>query len=212
VADGIHEWGDGLMGFAADVRRGRPPAAPDDAAVAAAERAIIAASLVPRLAGLASVCEAWRGLTGSHASPVVVVTTSAAGLVAVEGLVTTGPEIAAVAGAGLVAVTELEYRLWGIRHPDVGHRLHVNLWSWVKTRVPLQRWPEFAAHPLGPGESYWLHREGLAGAGALDRRASHLWKWNGRQPALLKAFVAERGVETLAAARSPGEDEAARDP
>ena len=56
---------------------------------------------------------------------------------------------------------------------------------------------EFARHPLSPGESYWLHRTGLVGAGPLDRRDCHLWKWNGRHAALLEGFVTERAVAGL---------------
>jgi hypothetical protein len=78
----------------------------------------------------------------------------------------------------------------------------VNAWSWVKTSVPRQRWPEFAAFPLPDGDAYWIHREGLAGAAGLDRRASHLWRWNGRQAALLKAFITETAAPRLGDARS----------
>ena len=76
--------------------------------------------------------------------------------------------IEALARDRVEAVTELEYRLWCIRSPDDGFIRHVNLWNWIKTSVPTQRHAEFAASPLGPGECYWLHREGCAGAAALE--------------------------------------------
>lgn len=194
VADAAREWLSGLIAFAAAHRQRRPTRPAVDAAVAHAERAILGASLAGRLAELDAARSARRRLGGPAAEPVVVVTTSPVGIEAVTGLLATEPAFAAVAGDRLAPVTELEYRLWCIRNPDPDHALHLNVWSWLKTQVPQRRWLEFAALPLGDGETYWLHREGLAGAGPLDRRASHLWKWDGRHAALLKAFVVERGV------------------
>ena len=193
MIDETRAWLEGLVWFVAANRERKPVAEADDPDASAAERGIVAASLATRFAELESVREAWRLRTGTPADPVIVVTTSAAGMDAVTGLAA-DPFLAAIMGDRLVAVSELEYRLWCIRNPDDDHQRHLNLWSWVKTRVPRQRWAEFAAFPLAEGETYWLHREGLAGAGPLDRRACHLWKWNGRHAALLRAFVAERGV------------------
>jgi len=100
----------------------------------------------------------------------------------------------------LAIVSELAYRLWSSQHPDPDHRLHVNLWSWVKTHVPPQRDAEFAAYPLRPGERYWLHRAGLAGAGTADHRVCHLWKFDGTRPTLLAAAITERTAGRLGAA------------
>lgn len=189
------EWLEDLRGFVAEHRQRRPLATrPQPPAAWNAERSILASSLTTSLGELEQVRAARQGLAGLDPDPVIVVTTSAAGIEATRNLLSTVPELAAVAGDRVEPVTELEYRLWCIRHPDDTHRLHVNLWSWVKTRVPEQRHAEFAGHPLGEGECYWLHRTGLAGGGQLDRRACHLWKWNGRHAALLRAFVTERGV------------------
>ena len=63
------------------------------------------------------------------------------------------------------------------------------------------RQAEFAGYPLGPGEAYWLHRTGTAGTGAADRRDCHLWRWTGRQAALLQAFIREGGVSHFAPAQ-----------
>jgi hypothetical protein len=189
------EWLEGLRSFVAEHRQRKPLATRDSGDAAwHAERSILGASLVARLAEIEQIRTARRSLPGVDPDPALVVTTSAVGIEAVQSLRGSSAELAALAGDALEPVTELEYRLWCIRHPDEGHRMHVNLWSWVKTRVPEQRHGEFARHPLAAGEHYWLHREGLAGAGSLDRRACHLWKWNGRHAALLEAFVAERGV------------------
>jgi hypothetical protein len=129
--------------------------------------------------------------------PALVLTTSPAGIAAVTDLLTPAGDLSTILGDRVIAVTEREYRLWCIRRPDEGYRQHVNLWNWVKTRVPPQRWAEFAPHALAEGEAFWLHREGVAGAGGLDRRGCRLWKWNGRHVTLLEAFVSERGVSGL---------------
>jgi hypothetical protein len=123
-----------------------------------------------------------------------VLTTSPAGILVAEALLRRPDLPAAGIAAGVACVTEREYRRHCIRRPDEHHRLHVNVWSWIKTRVPRRREAEFARHPLAAGECYWLHRTGIAGAGTADCRDCHLWKWNGRHPALLEAFVRESGV------------------
>jgi len=195
-------WLDGLMEFAADHRLRTPPAlaAPDPAAWSA-ERSIIGASLAARLAELEAMRSGRRGTPDVDDDPAIVVTTSPPGIAAVDALLAAGSPLAILAGGRVVPVTELEYRLWCIRSPDPEHRHHVNVWSWVKTSVPRQRWPEFAAFPLQDGDAYWIHREGVAGAGELDRRASHLWRWDGRHAALLRAFVVERAAPRLGDAR-----------
>lgn len=193
-------WFHGLQRFVADRRLTEPLPQPLAAAQEAAERSIIASSLVATLAEAEAVREARRATDRATAAAATVVTTSPVGIVAAEELVASTPALAALVGERFVAVTELEYRLWCIRSPDDAFLYHVNVWNWIKTRVPQQRQSEFADFPLGDGEVYWLHREGRAGASGLDRRACHLWKWNGRHAALLKATVTERGVGSLGAA------------
>lgn len=190
-------WLEGLRRFAAARRAAEPPRSPGPAAQAAAERSIIGAALATSLAELDAVRAVRRSLPAADPFPAIVLTTSAVGIAAAEEMLASTPELAALADGRLVAVTELEYRLWCMRSPDEPFSHHVNLWNWVKTAVPRQRWGEFAAHPLAAGEAYWLHRTGRAGAGPLDARACHLWKWNGRQAVLLEPFVPERGVGPL---------------
>lgn len=195
-------WFDGLVTSAADQRLQTPRAlASADPAAWSAERSIIGASLVARLGELDTMRGERRGTPGADDDPVIVVTTSAPGIAAVDALLTDGSPLAILAAGRVVPVTELEYRLWCIRSPDPEHRHHVNVWSWVKTSVPRQRWPEFAAFPLRDGDAYWIHREGVAGAGGLDRRASHLWRWDGRHASLVKAFLVERAAPRLGDAR-----------
>lgn len=198
-------WLEGLREFAADHRLRRPLTEPASAAERAAERMILAAHLATAFTGWDQVQAARQAAHQSHdlgaadgdPLPAVTITTSALGIAVVAEQLATGSLPARALAARAVAVTELEYRLWCIRHPDDGYRRHVNLWSWVKTTVPRQRHGEFARHPLGEGESYWLHRAGVAGAGGADRRDCHLWKWNGHHASLLEAFVSERGVSEL---------------
>lgn len=191
-------WLDGLRGFAAEHRRTKPPRISADAAEHAAERAILAAHLVSWLDDLSADMASRQAAGGDRdPDPAIVLTTTAAGIEAAETLAAGGHPLAVAIEPKLAAVTELEYRLWCIRAPDDTHRFHVNHWNWIKTRVPPQREGEFARHPLGPGERYWLHRTGTAGAAAADRRDCHLWKWNGRHASLLEARVREAAVSHL---------------
>jgi hypothetical protein len=191
-------WLAGLRDFATEHRLRQPLAESTGAAARAAERMILAANLATALAGWETVLAVRRaGEPEIDPAPAVVITTSPGGIAVAAEQLATGSLPARSLAAHAVAVTELEYRLWCIRHPDDGHRLHVNLWNWIKTSVPPQRHAEFARHPLREGEAYWLHRAGIAGAGSADRRDCHLWKWNGRHASLLEAFVTERGVSEL---------------
>lgn len=191
-------WLEGLREFAAVQRRTKPLAMPDDTAERAAERAILAAHFVSWFDDLTELRAARAALDGDHdQDPAVVLTTSAVGIVAATELCGTGHPLAGALEPPVAAVTELEYRLWCMRMPDEGHRLHLNHWNWLKTRVPRERWREFSRHPLGPGERYWLHRTGTSGAGSADRRDCHLWKWTGRHACLLEARVREAAVSHL---------------
>lgn len=199
-------WLDGLREFAAAQRERRPLAtvAADNPAQHA-ERAILAAEVSMRLATVGDLLAA-RGMAArpegqrAEVDPAIVITTSPIGIAVVAELLGSQLHGLRPLARCVAAVTELEYRLWCIRQPDDAFRLHVNLWSWVKTNVPEQRWPEFSRYPLGHGEAYWLHRTGVSGAGTADARQCHLWKWNGRHAALLQAFIREQTVNHLDAA------------
>lgn len=192
-------WLDGLRDHAAglgpvDPRENRP------SAEIAAERALITATLSvwldTELSGLMTerAMEAARvgtgGLRSIDPEPAIVITTTRAGVAAALALLDREEHPMWRLRERFACVTELEYRRFCIRHPDDDHRLHVVHWSWMKTRVPPQWRPRFEPWPIGVDECYWLHRTGTAGAGE-ERRASHLWKWNGATASLLKAFVRE---------------------
>ncbi len=198
-------WLDGLRERAAEHR----PATGEEVSAheIAAERMILAAQLSSWLTGFDD-CLASRRAWLAEASPegdrdpAIVVTTSPVGMTVADELTATGSLPARSLARELVAVTERTYRLWCIAHPDPKHLQHVNVWNWIKKKVPEQRHLEFARHPLQPGEAYWLHRAGIAGAGSADRRDCHLWKWTGRHAVLLEAFITERNVGRLGAAES----------
>ena len=194
-------WLDGLRAAAAAARlggseEGRP------AAAFAAERALLAANLVlwfdTELPGLLAERAAEAAAGGrridqrADPEPAIVLTTTMAGCAAAADLLDRDDPLMRELRKRCVCVTELEYRRWCMRHPDDDYRLHIAHWSWMKTRVPPQWWPRFARWPLSPGDSYWLHRTGTAGAGP-ERRSSHLWRWNGTTVALLKSFIDEAG-------------------
>lgn len=192
-------WLDGLRDFAAAHRSSKPQPAPmRTTAEEAAERSILAAHLVSWLNDVEGVAAARRAFVRAPGGPVaaaddpaVVLTTSAQGIAAAEDVCGPGNVLGAALRPRLACVTELEYRLWCMRQPDDQHRLHVNHWNWIKTRVPESRWGEFARHPLAAGERYWLHRTGTSGTGPGDRRDCHLWKWNGHHAFLVEAFIRE---------------------
>lgn len=193
-------WLDGLRAFANELRARRPvPDLSSPDATLAAERMILTAHLVTRLGRIDDMLAARRsrvaasataGATALDPDPALVLTTSPVGIITAAELVGPSGSFTSLA-PWLAFVTELEYRLWCIRSPDEAFARHVNLWNWVKTRVPRQRHAEFARHRLGDGEVYWLHRAGVAGAGSADGHECHLWKFNGRHASLLEPFVRE---------------------
>ena len=173
---------DGLREFATAYRADKPlavSAGPE----ADAQRAILAAHLATWIDG-----EAAR-LPSSHA---IAITTSDLGIPVVNDVFASDEPLSASLRSRVVAVREIEYRLWTKDNPDPEHALHVNHWSWIKAPVPRQRWHEFNAFPLREGEAYWLHRTGTSGPGATAVRHAHLWKWTGSHAALLRPFIQER--------------------
>jgi len=199
MTDATQAWLDGLRDHAVAARRDtRTDERP--AAMIAAERAVLAAHLavwldteLPGLLAERAVESAAVGLRPDaemDAEPALVLTTTAAGLAAAADLLGRDDPLMRQWRERFACVTELEYRRFCMRYPDHDYRLHIAHWSWMKTRVPPQRWPAFARWPLGPGDTYWLHRTGTAGAGR-ERRSSHLWKWNGTTAAILRPFIDE---------------------
>jgi len=196
-------WLSGLRTFAASRRDESPPALTGSPAQQAAERMILAVQLSSWLSDSPAILAARRawvarlpGQEPADDDPAFVITTSPVGIAVADQQLEAGSPLAQALADRAVAVTELEYRLWCIRNPDDAGR-HITIWNWIKTRVPPQRYAEFARHPLGVSESYWLHRAGIAGAGVADRRDCHLWKWNGRHASLLEAGVVEQGVADI---------------
>jgi len=199
MTDATQAWLDGLRDHAVAARRDtRTDERP--AAMIAAERAVLAAHLAvwldtelpgllaERAADSAAVCPS--GSAEMDAEPALVLTTTAAGLAAAADLLGREDPLMREWRERFACVTELEYRRFCMLHPDHDYRLHIAHWSWMKTRVPPQRWPAFVRWPLREGEAYWLHRTGTAGAGQ-ERRSSHLWKWNGTHAVILKPFIDE---------------------
>lgn len=189
-------WLDGLRASLVDRPSTTSPAIAPDAAAALAERMILAAHLARWL----DESPAWRHARhdfarsvgpGFDPDPALVLTTSPQGIEAAEDMLAGDSPFAGDLRGRVACATERDYRAWCMRHPDADHRLHVNHWSWIKTRLPPQRERELGAHPLRDGERYWLHRTGTVGAGSADGRAAHLWRFDGRHASLVRAFVDE---------------------
>jgi len=187
-------WLNGLREHVDDSRLRCGPAPEVPAAVYAAERALLATHLVAwldtELAGLLAEREAVSHGPDPDPDPAIVLTTTGTGLAAATDVLGRDDPLMRDHRRRFACVTEREYRLWCMRHPDPGHRMHINHWNWLKTRVPPQRWPAFSRYPLREGEVYWLHRTGTTGVGR-DRRFCHLWKWNGAVASLVKPFIDE---------------------
>ena len=179
-------WLDGLREFVDRYRADRPVVAattPEHRG----QRPILSTHLSTWIDGEAA------SLPASHA---IVLTTSDLGIaVADEAFAGNEPLIASLRQR-MLAVREIEYRLWIKDNSDPERAWHVNHWSWVKAPVPPQRHGEFQAWPLQPGEAYWLHRVGTSGPGIAESRHAHLWKWTGSHAVLLRPFIRER-VESL---------------
>lgn len=198
-------WLAGVREFVATRRRTHPvvPPAGSSAAVEA-ERGLLRTDLGRRLTTLDALLR-WRSVgvrAGLDPDPAVLITTSFAGLAAAADILATDA-VAGVDVRRIVPLTELEYRLWCMRAPDEFFARHLTVWSWIKTRVPPARHREFVRHPLAAGEAYWLHRTGIAGAGAADTRECQLWKWDGRRATLLEPAVRERAVGPLGNPQPP---------
>ena len=188
------DWLAGLRSFAARQRqqplRSQRPIPP--AVEQKTEAELNAAHLRAWLIGLPQLLE--RHSRAGDRQPAIAITTSTAGLAAVESL-SAEPQQARIL-AGCCAVTESEYRFWCKEQPDPAYALHINHWAWVKTRVPAARAVEFADYPLPAGSRHWLFRHGLVGLGAGDHHSCRLYAWDGAATSLLAESFRE-GVQGL---------------
>lgn len=179
-------WLDGLRAFLAEYRAGRPintATNPEQLG----QKPILGTHLSMWIDGEAAAIPA------THA---IVLTTSDVGITVAEDALARNEPLIAGLRPRMIAVREIEYRLWTKGSSDPDRAVHVNHWSWIKAPVPPQRHHEFQAWPLEPGEAYWLHRTGTSGPGTAESRYAHLWKWTGSHAVLLKPFIRER-VESL---------------
>lgn len=164
------DWLAGLKEFSEAHRAPRPARrVPVPSGIAAALGAILGDHLAGQ--GAADVVSA----LSRHPGSAVVLTTTSEGFAAAERF---AARLASADVARFAVATEAEYRGWCMPSPDEGHRLHVNVWNWVKAPVPEIRRGEFAAWPIAAGSDYWLHRHGIRDASAEVRRAD-LWAWDG---------------------------------
>ncbi len=189
LSEDSRHWLAGLREAVATARRAAGPAGQSGISRSqeSAERTILSAHLVT---WLENELPTLLGDRADDDHPAIVITTSPVGLAVVDETLLRDEPLMRSLRERVVAVKEREYREWTKDHPDPDHQLHLNHWSWIKTRVPEARRHEFVAYPLSLGEQHWLHRTGTSGCGR-ERRFCHLWKWNGTSAALLKPFFPE---------------------
>ncbi len=188
-------WRDGLIAFLAEDRkrpRHRSAADPEAAVIAEAQRIVtesirewIEKTLARQLERRRQWAEAHPGVDDD---PAILLTTTPLGLGIAEQLVTNDR-------LGIICLLEVEYRRWCRIEPDDAMRHHVTAWSWVKTSLPKVRQGDFPAHPLGPGEQYWLHRTGIAGTTEEEVRNTALLAFDGTRSRLLTASTVETRFE-----------------
>lgn len=186
------DWLAGLRRFSEQHRAPRP-----ERRVPVPSETVVVASTAEALAAQAGILDRWledhgagiRALFAERPGAAIVLTTTPPGFVAAERF---RAGLAAADAERFAAVTEIEYRGWCMRSPDEHHRLHDNVWSWIKAPLPAARAGEFAAWPIPDGHAYWLHRRGRGGARTW--RSADLWQWDGRTATLLASDVSERAL------------------
>ena len=71
-------------------------------------------------------------------------------------------------------------------HPDLRLKNYVHIWSHFLEKPDELITALTGPYPLGAGEKYWLHVEGMICGPHQGRGAEHLWSWDGNRPKLLK--------------------------
>ena len=192
-------WRDGLIAFLAEDRRRprhRSTADPERAVLEEVQRVVHQSVSQWLTETLPNQLQRRRGrvsvlpgeASGFDPDPAVLLTTTPIGLPIAEQLAADDPH-------GVVCLLEVEYRRWCRRQPDEAMQHHVTAWNWVKTNLPRVRQDDFPQHPLAPGESYWLHRTGIAGVTTDELRNTALLAFDGTRTRLLAASTVETRFE-----------------
>lgn len=188
-------WREGLIAFLADDRtRPRHRSTPDPEPAVAAEVERVVAESVRKWLGEQLTRQLQRrrqwaeNLPTLDPEPAILLTTTPLALATAERAVADDPR-------GIVCVLEVEYRRWCRLEPDDAMHHHIAAWNWVKTTLPKVRQADFPAHPIRPGEQYWLHRTGIAGTTAEELRNTALLAFDGTHSRLLAASTVETRFE-----------------
>jgi len=195
-------WRAGLVAFLVEDRqRPRHRSTPDPEPHVAAEAArVVTVSVqhwlderleqqLQRRRDLAAAHNATASNAAFDPDPAILLTTTPLGLTIAERLVADDPR-------GIVCLLEVEYRRWCRQQPDDAMEHHVTAWNWVKTSLPKVRQDDFPGHPLQSGETYWLHRTGIAGCTTEELRNTALLAFDGKHTRLLTASTVETRFET----------------
>lgn len=119
---------------------------------------------------------------GFDPEPLIVITTSMPGLVAMK-------EIAPEPPPDLVYLLHEEFQTWESQHPVHSMTFHIHHWSFFEPadgEVVLQARSD---HPDAPVSSLRVHRTGTLWGRNGGSTCQHLWQWQGEKLALLKEAI-----------------------
>ena len=116
----------------------------------------------------------FAGIEDWEKDPFIVFTSEQRGLVAAREILEGGPMTEAF-------LYPREFADLLKRHPDLGYRWHVHTWSFF-TPVNAETANKARKYPIGPGESYWLHKEGTMSGALFGRGGDHGGNGTGKPP------------------------------
>jgi hypothetical protein len=179
-------WFEGLKKFIADCRVRLPIVAREELSVEEeAQCQIVGGSLITWLEKWAPRLVQERAMLAKiqnwEIDPFLIFASNQPGLAAAREILEKGPESVAF-------LFPDEFADWLSGNPDPGYRWHVHTWSFFAP-LDVDTAKKATRYPIGPGESYWLHREGTMFGPLCGRGGDHLWKWDGQTSELLEECI-----------------------
>lgn len=186
MAEGAGEWASRLRGYAAACRAATPLPGRDALTPAQEWQYRIVSDSIragmreysPRyFRERAVVYRRW-----GYNNPVIVFTSSIAGLIAAIEIIGTGHE-------QVVFLLDGEFDASPCGEEDIGEGFYRHFWSTVDAEAEFD--PEYLArvraeHPIPDGCSYWRHSEGDYSGPRSSRCSTQLWCWDGGTPTMIE--------------------------